>query len=57
MRAVPGLKNLVWHTHKKLRIETGRYDNIPRDERLCSLCNCNRTEDETALFIRLSIVH
>ena len=31
----------------KLRIETGRYDNIPRDERLCSLCNCNKIEDET----------
>ena len=32
----------------KLRIETGRYDNKPRDEkRLCSLCNCNRIEDET----------
>ena len=31
----------------KLRIETGRYDNIPREERLCNLCNCNRIEDET----------
>ena len=30
----------------KLRIETGRYVNIPRDERLCSLCNCNRIEDK-----------
>ena len=25
----------------KLRIETGRYDNIPRNERLCHFCNCN----------------
>ena len=31
----------------KLRIETGRYDKIPRDERLCSLFNCNKIEDET----------
>ena len=30
----------------KLRIETGRYDNLPRGERLCNLCNCNRIEDE-----------
>ena len=31
----------------KLKIETGRYDNIPFDEMLCSLCNCNRIDDET----------
>ena len=31
----------------KLKIETGRYDNIPRDEMLCSLCNSNRIDDET----------
>ena len=31
----------------KLEIETGRYDNIPRDEILCSVCNCNRIDDET----------
>ena len=30
-----------------LRIDTGRYDNIPREERLCSLSNCNKFEDET----------
>ena len=30
----------------KLRIETSRYANIPRDERLCSLCNGNRIEDK-----------
>ena len=35
----------------KLRIETGRYDNIPRDERLCNLCNCNRIEDETHFLL------
>ena len=37
----------------KLRIETGRYDNMPRDDGLCSFSNCNRIEDET-IFIRLS---
>ena len=41
------LVNLRINSHK-LRIETGRYDKIPLDdERLCSLCNCNRIEDET----------
>ena len=35
----------------KLRFETGRYDKIPRDERLCSLCNCNKIEDETHFLL------
>ena len=35
----------------KLRIETGRYDNLPRGERLCNLCNCNRIEDETHFLL------
>ena len=35
----------------KLKIETGRYDNLPRDEMLCSLCNCNRIEDETHILL------
>ena len=26
-------------------------DNIPRDERLCNLCNCNRIEDETHFLL------
>ena len=29
-----------------LRIETGRYDNTPRDQRLCNSCNMNKIEDE-----------
>ena len=29
-----------------LKIETGRYNNIPVHERTCSLCNMNVTEDE-----------
>ena len=35
----------------KLKIETVRYENIPRDEMLCSLCNCNRIEDETHFLL------
>ena len=35
----------------KLRIETGRYDNIPRDDGLCSFSNCNRIEDETQILL------
>ena len=29
-----------------LFIETGRYDNTPRTERLCKTCNMNQIEDE-----------
>ena len=35
----------------KLRIETGRYDNMPRDDGLCSFSNCNRIEDETQFLL------
>ena len=35
----------------KLRIETGRYDKIPREERLCNLCNSNKIEDETHFLL------
>ena len=35
----------------KLRIDKGRYDNIPRDERLCSLYNCKGIEDETHFLV------
>ena len=30
----------------KLLIETGRYENIPRNERVCNVCNCKTIEDE-----------
>ena len=29
-----------------LFVETGRYDNVPRDQRLSKPCNINRIEDE-----------
>ena len=45
------LEKLRISSHNKLRIETGRYDKIPRHERLCSLCNCNKIEDETHFLL------
>ena len=35
----------------KVTIETGRYDHIAPDERLCILCNCIRVEDETHFLL------
>ena len=35
----------------KLRIETGRLDQIPRVNRLCSLCKCNQIEDESHFLL------
>ena len=35
----------------KLLIETGRYDNIPRNERVCNVCNCKTIEDETHFLL------
>ena len=37
-------------THQLL-IETGRHRNIPRDERICKLCDKNELEDEIYFFI------
>ena len=54
-RKNPSRKSLVKlriSSHKiKPRIETGRYNKIPCDERLCSLCNCNKIEDETYFLL------
>ena len=33
-------------SNHKLKIEYGRYQNIPRDERLCNNCNMQTVEDE-----------
>ena len=30
----------------KLRVETGRHLDIPREERICKLCDLNKVEDE-----------
>ena len=32
-------------------LPSGGYDKIPRDERLCSFYNCNKTEDETHFLL------
>ena len=29
-----------------LSIETGRYNSVPKEERLCNFCNMQNTEDE-----------
>ena len=52
-RKNPSRKTLVTLriSSHKLRIETGRDDNKPRNKRLCSLCNCNRIEDETHFLL------
>ena len=33
-------------SNHKLMIELGRYNDTPRDNRLCPVCDCNQTEDE-----------
>ena len=35
----------------QLRIETGRYEKIPRDERICYFCTGNKTEDENHFLL------
>ena len=36
----------------RLYIETGRYKNIPRNERLCKNCSSNEIEDEAHFLIK-----
>ena len=33
-------------TSHKLKVETGRHQDIPREERICCLCTLNKVEDE-----------
>ena len=35
----------------QLRIETGRYEKIPRDERICYFCSRNKIEDENHFLL------
>ena len=35
----------------QLRIETGRYENIPRNERMCHFCTSNKIEDENHFLL------
>ena len=34
-----------------LRVETGRYDKIPLEERICPFCTGNKIEDKTHLLL------
>jgi hypothetical protein len=33
-------------SNHKLQIERGRYENIPREERICKLCDSGEVENE-----------
>ena len=35
----------------QLRIETGRYENIPPNERICHFCTSNKIEDENHFWL------
>ena len=39
----------------KLRIEAGRYDQIPRVNRLCPICESNQIEDESYFLTAINI--
>jgi hypothetical protein len=41
----------------RLYIETGRYKNIPRNERLCKNCSANEIEDEAHFLIKSEKFH
>ena len=38
-------------SNHNLQIEIGRYQNIPREERLCKICNSGEVENETHLLL------
>ena len=35
----------------QLRIDTGRYEKIPRNERICHFCTSNKIEDENHFLL------
>ena len=41
----------------QLRIETGRYENTPRNERLCLFCTSNKIEDENHFLLDCKTYH
>ena len=47
-RRVPDRRTLtkLQISNHKLMIELGRYNNTPRENRLCPVCDCNQIEDE-----------
>ena len=52
-RKNPSRKALVRFTisSHQLRIETGRYENIPRNERICHFCTSNKIKDENYFLL------
>ena len=52
-RKSPSRKALVRFriSSHQLRIETGRYEKIPRDERICYFCTGNKIEDENHFLL------
>ena len=52
-RKNPSRKALVTFriSSHQLRIETGRYENIPRNERICHFCTSNKIEDENHFLL------
>ena len=40
----------------QLRIETGRYEKIPRNERICYFCTSNKIEDENHFLLDVRLI-
>ena len=45
------LLRYIYSVRIQLRIETGRYEKIPRNERICSFCTSNKIEDENHFLL------
>ena len=43
--------NQKLRSNHQLRIKTGRYENIPRHERICLFCTSNKIEDENHFLL------
>ena len=55
----PCLRKLVFRfrtSNHKLPIETGRYNNVPRENRLCTFCSSNKLCDEFNLILECSLL-
>ena len=39
-------------SHHTLEIEKGRHNKIPREERVCNVCDCKETETEEHFLIK-----
>ena len=42
----------IWMSTHKLRIESGRYEKIAKDYRLCNYCNLNKIESEEHFMLK-----